>query len=333
MEKRELGSSGIQASVVGLGCWPLGGGEGWGDIAESQAIATIHAALDHGINFFDTAESYNDGNSERVLGRALVDRRDQAVIATKISPSNAEEPTTLRAHCEASLQRLQTDWIDLYQIHWPLPDGRVPAALATLADLQREGKIRAIGISNHGVMQMQTVLAEGVAIASNQLAYNLLFRAIEFEVLPLCRQHGISVIPYMPLMQGLLAGRYHTADEVPPFRARTRHFSSEREQVRHGEPGAEKETFAAIARIRAIAADLGMPMAQLAIGWVAARPGVATVIAGARAPWQIEANVAAAESALGAETITALDEATEPLKQRLGANADMWQGGAKRRIT
>jgi len=330
LQRRELGTSGIQVSVVGLGCWPLGGGEGWGDIAENQAIATIHAALDHGVTFFDTAEGYNDGNSERVLGRALLGRREEAVIATKISPSNTG-PATLRKHCDASLQRLQTDWIDLYQIHWPLADERVPEALATLADLQREGKIRSIGISNHGVAQMQTVLGEGVTIAANQLAYSLLFRAIEFEVMPLCRQHGISIIPYMPLMQGLLAGRYHTADDVPPFRARTRHFSSQREQVRHGEPGAEVETFAAVARIREITADLGVPMAQLAIGWTAAREGVATVIAGAREPWQIEANVAAAEAVLSPETIAALDAATEPLRQRMGANADMWQGGSRRR--
>jgi len=330
LEKRELGNSGIQVSAVALGCWPLGGGEGWGDLAESEAFATIHAALDHGINLFDTAEGYNEGNSERVLGRALVGRRDEAVIATKISPSHTE-PDTLRTHCEASLERLQTDWIDLYQIHWPLPDERVPEALATVADLQREGKIRAVGISNHGVSQMATVLTEGTVIVSNQLAYNLLFRAIEFEVLPLCRQHGISVLPYMPLMQGLLAGRYHTPEETPPFRARTRHFSSEREQVRHGEPGAEEETFAAIAKIRSIAADLGVPMAQLALGWTAAREGVTSVVAGARQPWQIEANVAALATALDPQTIAALDEATEPLKQRLGPNPDMWQGGPRRR--
>lgn len=330
MEKRELGKSGIHVGVVGLGCWPLGGGKGWGDIAESQAIATIHAALDHGITFFDTAEAYNVGNSERVLGRALRDRRDEAVIATKISPTNTE-PATLRAHCEASLRRLQTDWIDLYQIHWPLLEERVPEALATLADLQHEGKIRAIGISNHGVAQMRTVLREKVPIAANQLAYNLLFRAIEFEILPLCQEHHISIIPYMPLMQGLLAGRYHTADEVPPFRARTRHFSSKRPQARHGEPGAEAETFDAIARIRQIADGLGMPMAQLTIAWLLARPGVATVIAGAREPWQIGANVTAAETALAPETIAALDEATEPLMHKMGANADMWQGGEARR--
>jgi len=330
LEKRELGMSGVQASVVGLGCWPLGGGDGWGNIAETQAIATIHAALDHGITFFDTAEAYNAGNSERVLGRALRGRRGEAVIATKISPSNAA-PATLRAHCEASLRRLQTDWIDLYQIHWPLPNERVPEALATLADLQGEGKIRAIGISNHGIAQMRAVLRERVPIATNQLAYNLLFRAIEFEILPLCQEHHTSIIPYMPLMQGLLAGRYHTADEVPPFRARTRHFSAERPQVRHGEPGAEEETFETVARIREIADGQGIPMAQLAIAWLLARPGVATVIAGAREPWQIEANVTAAETVLAPEAIAALAEATGPLMHKMGANADMWQGSEARR--
>jgi len=330
LDKRELGTSGIPVSVVGLGCWPLGGGSGWGDIAEKQAIATIHAALDHGITFFDTAEAYNEGNSERVLGRALRGRREQAVIATKVSASNTA-PDTLRTHCEASLERLQTDWIDLYQIHWPLPDERVPEALATMAELQDEGKIRAIGISNHGVAQMRSVLEQSVPIASNQLAYNLLCRAIEFEILPLCQEHGISIIPYMPLMQGLLAGRYNSADEVPPFRARTRHFSSERPQARHGEPGVEKETFEAIATIREISKGLGIPMAQLSIAWLLARPGVVTVIAGAREPWQVEANVAAASLQLAPETIETLDQATATVKHKMGTNADLWQAGDNRR--
>ncbi len=330
MDKRELGTSGIPVSVVGLGCWPLGGGPGWGDIAEKQAIATIQAALDHGITFFDTAEGYNAGNSERVLGRALRGKRDRAVIATKISPSNTA-PDTLRAHCEASLQRLQTDWIDLYQIHWPMPNERVPEALATLEELQAEGKIRAIGISNHGVSQMHTVLQENVTIVANQLAYNLLCRAIEFEILPLCQQHDISTIPYMPLMQGLLAGRYESPDDVPPFRARSRHFSSDRPQARHGEPGAEKETFQAIAAIRETAQDLGVPMAQLSIAWLLERPGVATVIAGARETWQVEANVAAASLELEPDTVEALDRATAALKRAMGANADIWQGDERRR--
>jgi myo-inositol catabolism protein IolS len=330
LDKRELGTSSIPVSVVGLGCWPLGGGPGWGDIAEKQAIATIHAALDHGITFFDTAEGYNAGNSERVLGRALRGRRDKAVIATKISPSNTA-PDTLRSHCEESLERLQTHWIDLYQVHWPIPDERVPVALATLAELQAEGKIRSIGISNHGVSQMQTILEQDVPIASNQLAYNLLCRAIEFEILPLCQRHGISIIPYMPLMQGLLAGRYERADDVPPFRARSRHFSSDRPEARHGEPGAEQETFEAIAAIREIAQDMGVPMAQLSIAWLLRRPGVATVIAGARESWQIEANVAAANLELPPDTIEALDRATEALRRRMGPNADIWQGGENRR--
>ena len=330
MQRRELGTSGIQVSVVGLGCWPLGGGEGWGDIAENQAIATIHAALDHGVTFFDTAEGYNDGNSERVLGRALLGRREEAVIATKISPSNTE-PATLRKHCDASLQRLQTDWIDLYQIHWPLPDERVPEALATLDDLQREGKIRSIGISNHGVAQMQTVLGEEVTIAANQLAYSLLFRAIEFEVMPLCRQHGISIIPYSPLEQGLLTGKFASPDQVPADRMRNRLFSSARPHVTHGESGQEEAVFDAIGRIREIAGQVDVPMADLALAWLLHRPAVATVLAGARRPAQIIQNAAAATIELTDDVLAALDAATAPLKEALGPNPDHYQSDSRYR--
>ena len=147
MEKRPLGGSDLRVSVLGLGCWPLGGGPGWGDADERESIATIHAALDNGINFFDTAEAYGQGRSEEIVGKALRGRRDKAIIATKISARNAE-PATLRAHCEASLRRLQTDCIDLYQVHWPFADGEAQDAFFTLRDLGDEGKVRFIGVSN-----------------------------------------------------------------------------------------------------------------------------------------------------------------------------------------
>ncbi len=325
LETRRLGQSDLRVSALGLGCWPLGGGVGWGDLEERQAIATIHAALDNGITLLDTAEGYNDGHSEEVVGKALVGRRERAVVATKISPSNTE-PATLRAHCEASLLRLRTDYIDLYQVHWPIEDASVEDAFATLQALQVEGKVRAIGVSNHGVQQLGEVLATGVCIVSNQLHYNLLSRAIETDIVPLCIEHKIGVIAYMPLMQGLLAGRYASADKVPPFRARTRHFSSTRAEARHGQPGAEAETFEAIAKIRDIAEELEMPMAQLAIAWTLAKPGVSSVLVGSRTPEQIARNAASASVALTSEQVARLDRVTEVLRIKLGPNADYWQG-------
>jgi len=330
VEKRSLGSSDLKVSVLGLGCWPLGGGPGWGDVDERQSIATIHMALDRGINLFDTAEAYSRGHSEELVGKALRGRRHKALIATKVSPANAE-PATLRAHCEASLRRLQTDYIDLYQVHWPLEDDAVEDAFATLRDLRDEGKVRFIGVSNHGVHQLTRAIATGTPIVSNQLCYSLLSRAIETGIVPLCRGHDMGIIAYMGLMQGLLAGIYATPDDVPAFRARTRHFSGARPMARHGEEGAEAETFEALGRIRGIAAELGLPMAQVALAWVAARPGVSCVLVGGRKPTQLERNLAAASVTLSTEVIAALDEATEALRKKLGPNADYWGDAAKSR--
>ena len=331
METRVLGKSELEVSVLGFGCWPLGGGSNWGDQDERESIATVHAALDHGINFFDTAEGYAGGHSEEVLGEALAGRRDKALIATKISPSNAE-PSTLRAHCEASLKRLQTDYLDLYQVHWPITDYPVEDAFGTLADLKAEGKIRAIGVSNFGVEQLTKALATGAPIVSNQLCYNLLSRAIETSIVPFCREQGISIITYMALMQGMLAGIYDSPAQVPSFRARSRHFDSKRPKVRHGEEGAETETFETLSRIRRIAKGLGLPMAQVALAWVAAKPAVACVLVGSRKRDQLARNMGAVSVKLSLDAIAELDEASEALRVKLGPNPDLWQGGDNSRI-
>jgi len=329
VELRALGGSDLRVSVIGLGCWPLGGGEGWGDVDERQAIATIHAALDHGITLFDTAEAYNAGHSEEIVGKALEGRRDRALIATKIAPRNTT-PDAVRAHLEASLKRLRTDYVDLYQIHWPMPPENIQGAVATLEELQAAGKVRALGMSNHGVKQMDALVWTGAAFASNQLCYNLLTRAIDFEVIPACKKYGMSIIAYMGLMQGLLAGTYRSAEDVPGFRARTRHFSAAR-GARHGEPGHERLTFETIARVRDIAQSLGVPMATLSLAWVIARKPVASVLVGSRKPEQLARNLEAAALQLAPETIRALDEASEPLKEAMGPNIDLWEGGERAR--
>jgi len=331
LEKRKLGRSGIEVSVLALGCWALAGGPGWGDQDHDQAIATIHAALDQGINFFDTAEAYGNGRSEEIVGEALHDRRERAIIATKISP-NHTHPSVLRQYCEASLRRLRTDYIDLYIVHWPVRTHPISDSLSVLDELRQEGKIRAIGVSNFGVQDLSEALGTGVQIDANQLCYSLLSRAIEFEILPLCVERGVSATAYMPLVQGLLTGKYRTPDEVPTFRARTRHFSGEREGSRHGEPGAERETFAAIDAVREIAHELGEPMANVALAWVMARPGLASVLCGARTPDQVARNVQAARLTLPKNVIDRLDQATDSLKQALGPNADYWQGESNSRI-
>ena len=330
LEKRQLGQSDLMVSPLCLGCWALAGGSGWGDQDEQVAIDTIHAALDHGINFLDTAEGYGGGYSEEIVGKALVGRREQAVLATKISPTHTQ-PAELRGYLEASLRRLQTDYIDHYIVHWPITTHSVSESFAVLQELKQEGKVRSIGVSNYGARQLGELLETGAQIDCNQLHYSLLSRAIEFEILPLLRENGIGASAYMPLTQGLLVGKYRTVDEVPPFRARTRHFSSERPMARHDAPGAETETFAAIEAVRQIAESIGEPMANVALAWVMARPGLVAAIGGARSPAQVERNVKAMETVLSAETIAHLDAATEELKNTLGANPDYWNTEDKSR--
>jgi myo-inositol catabolism protein IolS len=333
MERRACGSSGMVVSALGIGCWSFGGGSGdyWGPQDERDAASVVSAALDCGINYFDTAELYNDGCSEESLGRALAGRRHHALIGTKVSPGHVE-PAALRQHCEASLRRLGTDYIDIYMVHWPITGYSIEDAFATLVSLRDEGKIRTIGVSNHGVQQLGDVASTGAPIAVNQLYYNLLSRAIEVEILPLCRQLSIGVIGYMPLQQGLLTGKYRSADEMPWVRTRTRHFASTRRGARHGEAGAEAEVFAALDAIRGLSQELRVPMAQLALVWTLAQPGISCVLAGARTAEQVMENFAAAQLTLSPDVIARLDELTEPTLRKLGANPDYWESSENSRI-
>jgi aryl-alcohol dehydrogenase-like predicted oxidoreductase len=174
-------------------------------------------------------------------------------------------------------------------------------------------------------------LAVGLPISSNQLAYSLLFRAIEHEVLPLCKKENVSVLTYSSLMQGLLSGRYGSADDVQPDRARTRHFSGTRPHARHGEAGHEAETFAAVESVRQIATALDQPMADVALAWLIAQPGVTSVIAGARNPDQARGIAQAADLALSRDVLAQLSQATDALKRSMGPNPDMWQHESRMR--
>lgn len=321
MEKRLCGKSGIEISVMGIGGWSYGGGDYWGPQAQEDVDAVAHAALDNGINFFDTAEGYNEGRSEEAVGRALKGRRSEAVIATKISPNNTE-PTVLREHCDASLRRLQTDYIDIYIVHWPITEHSVEDAFTTLNALKEEGKIRSIGVSNFGVEQLSEALATGVQLDVNQLCYNLLSRGIELEILPLCQKHGMGILGYMPLLQGLLTGMYKTAEELPPVHSRFRHFRGDREMAGHGEEGAEEEMFAAVEGIRKVAEAESVPMSRLAIAWTIAKPGITCELVGTRNLSELEENLHVASLSLSPETVAKLDEMTTPLLQKLGGNVD-----------
>ena len=331
MEYRKLGRSDLEVSTICMGCWAIGGDQVWGEQDEQEAIAALHTAVEVGVNFFDSAEAYGGGRSEELIGKAFKDMRQDVIIATKASGDHAR-PAELRRACEESLQRLQTDYIDVYYLHWPNWEVPFEETLGEMARLQNEGKVRFAACSNFGKQDLSALLQVG-RIELNQLAYNLLFRSIEQEIIPACLEHGVSVAAYSPLLHGILTGKFATIDDIPDERARTRHFSSERRPMtRHGGPGAEAETAAALTRIREICTEADLPMTNVALAWVLAQPAVATVIAGARSPEQITANVKAAELQLPADVLTALNEATDPLKAAFGTNADMWESEQNTRI-
>jgi aryl-alcohol dehydrogenase-like predicted oxidoreductase len=323
MEYRALGRTGIRVSSVCLGTWALIGDETWGEQNESDSAAALDAALDAGVNFLDTAEMYGAGRSEELLGRLLGARRRKIVLASKVGSASLK-CDALKEHCEASLKRLRTDYLDLYQVHWPNPDVPIAETLGALGELQAAGKVRAIGVSNFGTSYLSELLAAGRA-ESNQLCYSLLWRGVEFEVQPMCVKHGLSILCYSALCQGLLTGKFRSADEVPVGRARTRLFASDRPMSRHREHSREVMVFAALDEIRKIAAEAGRPMGHVALAWLLSRPGVASVITGARNAAQARDNAAAAGLKLNPDVLRRLSAATEAIKQDVGSNADMWQ--------
>ena len=333
MQYTHLGRTGLQVSRLCLGTMNFGP-----RTSEQDSFAIMDKALDLGINFFDSANVYGgkrgEGITENIVGRWFAQgggRRDKVVIATKVYGTMGDWPNESRLSarhiklaCEASLRRLQTDYIDLYQIHWPSRTIPLADSMEALMRLQEAGKIRAIGVSNFGTLDLDDLLAVGRA-ESNQLAYSMLSRAVEYEIQPKCVANEISILCYSPLMHGMLTGKFAGADDVPVERARTRHFSSERAMTVHSEAGCEAETFAAIDGIRQVCAKIGHPMAEVALAWLIRQPGVAAVVAGARRPDQIAELVRAVEIQLSDETLAELDRITAPVKQKLGRNADMWR--------
>jgi aryl-alcohol dehydrogenase-like predicted oxidoreductase len=346
MELRHCGDSGLRLSALGMGCWAYGGGEYWGAQNQADVNAVVRAAVDLGITYFDTAEAYNDGRSESSLGEALAGLpRERVVIGTKVSPSNCH-PATLVAHCDESLRRLRTDYIDLYMVHWPItptgvrhftsdpaliadPPGAA-AAFEALGRLRQAGKIRHAGVSNFAVAKIEEARRAGVPLAANELPYGLLTRAIERAILPHCRRTGTGVIGYMPLLQGLLADLYPTLDDVPLWQQRTRHFDSRRpgSLARHGEAGAEAETQAVIAAVRRLAREAGTSSPDLALRWALSGPGIACVLAGSRNLAELQANADSAAQPLDPRLRAELDAVSRPLLDKLGPSFDYYENPA-----
>ena len=340
METRICKNSGLELSVLGTGCWAFGGGEYWGDQNQKDANSVVHASVNMGINYFDTAEVYNEGRSETSLGEAIIGiPRDRLLIGTKVSPSNCYKEILIE-HCEASLKRLQTDYIDLYMVHWPLhphsirhftKDIRiienppeVSEALEALQVLRQQGKIRNFGVSNFGRNRLKDLPLEEIAV--NELPYNLLCRAVEYDALPLCEEKGIGVIGYMALLQGILADIYPSLDDIPVWQRRTRHFNSKRtKECRHGEEGAEEETNTALQGIRRICKESGFSMAEIAVKWILENPAITCTLVGSRNISELEANAEAVNSPLSKEIRDELDRITLPLMEKLGNHFDYYE--------
>lgn len=312
MRYRQLGSSGLTVSVVGVGCNNFG----W-RIGADRVGEVVDAALEAGVNLFDTAAMYGQpaGASEELLGRALGSRRDEAVVATKFGARGFSGLTTeerdpggsrrhIRQAVEQSLRRLGTDWIDLYQLHVPDPRTPVEETLSTLDDLVREGKVRYAGCSNFAAWQVAdadwTARRHGWAsFVSAQNHYSLLERDAERELVPACLHFGLGVLPYFPLASGLLTGKYRR-DTPPPEGAR---MSDGRWSRRLAEA-----PWDLIEALEEFAEKRGIGLLDVAIGGLAARPAVASVIAGATSAEQVRANVAAGAWVPGADDVADLDE-------------------------
>jgi aryl-alcohol dehydrogenase-like predicted oxidoreductase len=310
VELRRLGQTGIKVSALCLGTMTFGN-----EADESAARAIVDRFLDAGGNFVDTADVYSRGVSEEITGRALGSRRSSVVLATKGRMPMSDDPNDrgagrryLTQAVEASLSRLNTDWIDLYQVHWPDPAVPIEATLATLNDLVRAGKIRHYGLSNYLGWELQRGIDAcerngWSSIASHQPQYSLVSREIELETLPLCAANDIAVLAWSPLGGGVLTGKYVAADARP---SDTRLGASEAQAKRR----LSEHNLNVAQVVGKVAADLGKSSAQVALNWVLHRPGVTSPIVGARSVTQLDDNLGAEGWALDPEQVTLLDEAS-----------------------
>jgi aryl-alcohol dehydrogenase-like predicted oxidoreductase len=307
MDKRKLGTSDIEVSVVGVGCNNFG--RRIHDVAQARAV--VDRAIDLGITLFDTADVYGNGTSETFLGQALGARRRQVVIATKFgmgSPSGASRRAIMQA-AEASLKRLRTDTIDLYQVHFPDPRTPIEETLRALDELVRQGKVRQIGCSNFSAAQVTEALDASkrlgtAAFVTCQDEYSLLVRGFERSLAPLIGERGLTLLPYAPLAGGFLSGKYQRGKPLPG-NARLAY------SAHHASDVINERNWKLAERLREFAARRDRSMLEIAFGWLLARPFTASVIAGAMTPEQVEQNVQAGAAKLTAEDVAELDRITQ----------------------
>ncbi|MBX6314513.1 MAG: aldo/keto reductase [Isosphaeraceae bacterium] len=326
MQQRRLGRTGLKVSEICLGTMTFAG-----QCDEATARQIMDVAADRGVTFIDTADIYpippdpeTAGRTEEVVGRWLEGRRDRFILATKCRMRVGRGPNDeglsrrhILAACEASLRRLKTDYIDLYQSHHPDPETPLDETLRAFDDLVRSGKVRYIGCSNHPAWQL--ALALGISerhgwarYDSVQPRYNLLYRAIEAELLPLCRDQGLGVIAYNPLAGGFLSGKYRPGEAPPSGTRFTLGISGDLYRERYW----QEAQFRAVETLKSRLEPRGLQLATVAVAWVLAQPGISAAIVGASRPEQLDATLAATETTLDEETRAACDEVWWSLPRR-----------------
>jgi aryl-alcohol dehydrogenase-like predicted oxidoreductase len=317
MEQRVLGLSGIKITPVIMGTWQAGK-QMWTGIDDGESMKALRAAPDAGITTFDTAESYGNGHSERIIGQALNDVRDQVVYATKVFANHLKYQQVIEA-CNRSLRNLKTDYIDLFQIHWPAGSfgtKKVPIAetMGAMNDLKREGKIRAIGVSNFSRRQLEEAAQHGT-IDSLQPPYSLFWRHVEKDAVPYCQENSISILAYSSMAQGLLTGKFGADHHFArgDHRAGNRLFQTEN----------LGRALKALDLLRPLAEQKGITIGQLALAWVCAQPRTCA-IAGARTAVQVRENAEAADVELSEEDLEALDRIGRKVTDHLDDNPVMW---------
>ncbi len=310
MRTKRLGQTELELTVIGLGTWAIGGPWefGWGPQDDKESVSTILEAIEGGINWIDTAAIYGFGHSEEVVGKAIKELGERPIIATKCGlvwdrqgrKANCLERDSIMHECEASLERLGVEVIDLYQMHWPEPDEQIEEAWEVMSHLAKQGKVRYVGVSNFSVGQLERVRRIH-SVASLQPPYSMIRRDVEDELLGYCADNDIGVVAYSPMQKGLLTGKFsaeRVANLAPDdHRRRDRNFL---------EPklGANLKL---VEELKPIAQRSGLTLAQLAIAWVLRREEVTAAIVGARRPGQIAETITAAEGALGDEDLAEIE--------------------------
>lgn len=313
METRRLGNTQLYLSVVGLGCWPMGGAQ-WGGTDDAESLRTIACSLELGVNYFDTAEGYGAGHSEQVLGQGLVGHRQEVRISSKVAPRNLT-PEGIRSALQGSLKRLQTDYVDLYFVHWPNFDLPLAETMATMEALRGEGLVRAVGVSNFTVPLMEQALQYGT-IDALQPPYNLVWRFIEGDVLPFCRAHNIGITTYSGLAQGILTDTLGLDTQFPEGDIRPKSVLFQPEHY--------GRCLEMVAQLRPVAKRLGVTMAQLALRWVLEQAGVTTSLVGARTPAEISENVGALGWMFPGDALAEVQARSDALLTTFEHYPDMW---------